>query len=103
MVHFDVWLALVLFKRCPGEVSFEAFSLSQPEAQNLQILGFFRCPSVRHVWKGPRHILLIGKWFVLLHLVVWDRLTLVNVDMRELCNTTFATDQPKPNFYFSLK
>ena len=22
LVHFDVWLALVLFKRCPGEVSF---------------------------------------------------------------------------------
>ena len=40
LVHFDVWLALVLLKRCPGEVSFGAFSLSQPEAQNLQILGF---------------------------------------------------------------
>ena len=97
LVHFDVWLALVLFKRCPGEVSFgDIFTqpARRPKSSNSWIF------SVRHVWNGPWWILLIEKWSVMLHLVVWERLTLVNVDMRELCNTTFATDGQNPTFTF---
>ena len=97
LVHFDVWLALVLFKRCPGEVSFEDIFTQparSPKSSNSWIF------SVRHVSNGPWWILLIEKWSVMLHLVVWECLRLTLVDMRHLPIDHCATDGQNPTFTF---